>query len=87
MSDSGEGPAINLLNSFEDIRLRVAAAHQDRQLAMQVCREVTALYTCGPAGGGGVRTSLKSRLNTLVAFIPRAEIKPSYVFYKEDHSK
>ena len=87
MSDSGEGPAINPSKSFEDIRLRVAAAHQDRQLAMRVCREVTALYTCGPAGGGGVRTSLKPRLNTLVAFIPRAEIKPSYVFYKEGRSK
>jgi hypothetical protein len=87
MSDLGEGPAINPSNSFEDIRLRVAAAHQDRQLAIQVCREVTALYTCGPAGGGGVRTSLKPRLNTLVALIPRAEIKPSYVFYKEEHSK
>jgi hypothetical protein len=87
MSDSGEGPAINPSKSFEDIRLRVATAHQDRQLAMRVCREVTALYTCGPAGGGGVRTSLKPRLNTLVAFIPRAEIKPSYVFYKEERSK
>jgi hypothetical protein len=87
MSDSGEGPAINPSTSFEDIRLRVAAAHQDRQLAMRVCREVTALYTCGPAGGGGVRTSLKPRLNTLVALIPRAQIKPSYVFYKEGCSK
>jgi hypothetical protein len=87
VSDSGQGPAINPSKSFEDIRLRIAAAHQDRQLAKQVCREVTALYTCGPAGGGGVRTSLKPRLNTLVALIPRAEIKPSYVFYKEEHSK
>ena len=87
MSDSGQGPAINPSKSFEDIRLRVAAAHQDRQLAMRVCREVTALYTCGPAGGGGVRTSLKPRLNTLVVFIPRAEIKPSYVFYKGERSK
>jgi hypothetical protein len=87
VSDSGEGPAIIPSKSFEDIRLRVAAAHQDRGLAMRVCREVTALYTCGPAGGGGVRTSLKPRLNTLVALIPRAEIKPSYVFYKEEHSK
>lgn len=83
MSDSGEGPLINPSKSFEDIRLRVAAANQDRQLAMRVCREVTALYTCGPAGGGGVRTSLKPRLNTLVAMIPRAEIRPSYVFYGE----
>jgi hypothetical protein len=86
-SDAGEGPVLNTSNTYEDIRLRVAAAHQDRQLAMRVCREVTALYTCGPAGGGGVRTSLKPRLNTLVALIPRVEIKPSYVFYAERDDK
>ena len=86
MSDSGEGPAINSSKSFVDIRLRVATAHEDRHKAIRVCREVTALYTCGPAGGGGVRTNLKPRLNTLVALIPRAEIKPSYVFYKEEQS-
>ncbi|MBU3610355.1 DUF1446 domain-containing protein [Polynucleobacter wuianus] len=81
-SDSGHGPAQNAENHFEDIRLRIAAAHQDRTLAMQVCREVNALYTCGPAGGGGVRTSLKPRLNTLVGFIPRDEIMASYQFYE-----
>ena len=86
-SDAGEGPVLNTSNTYEDIRLRVAAAHQDRQLATRVCREVTALYTCGPAGGGGVRTSLKPRLNTLVALIPRTEIKPSYVFYAERDDK
>ena len=86
MSDAGDGPVINPSKSFEDIRLRIAAAHQDRLLANRVCREVTALYTCGPAGGGGVRTSLKPRLNTLVAMIPRAEIKPSYVFYEAAYS-
>lgn len=87
MSDAGEGPAVKSTKTYEDIRLRVAAAHQDRKLAMRVCREVTALYTCGPAGGGGVRTSLKPRLNTLVALIPRAEIQSSYVFYQEEHHK
>ena len=87
MSDAGEGPPTNPSNTFEDIRLRVAAAHQDRQIAMRVCREVTALYTCGPAGGGGVRTSLKPRLNTLVTLIPRDKIKPSYVFYRAEGQK
>lgn len=83
MSDAGESPPINPSNTFQDIRLRVAAADPDKKLVTQVCREVTALYTCGPAGGGGVRTSLKPRLNTLVALIPRKEIKSSYIFYSE----
>jgi hypothetical protein len=81
-SDSGNGPAVKASQAFEDIRMRVAAAHKDRQLAMKVCREVMALYTCGPAGGGGVRTNLKPRLNTLVGFVPRNEIQTSFVFYE-----
>ena len=86
-SDSGHGPVQAASHQFEDIRLRIAAAHQDRSLVMQVCREVTALYTCGPAGGGGVRTSLKPRLNTLVGFIPREDINASYGFYKGEANR
>jgi len=81
-SDTGSGPKFTATGGFEDIRMRVASAHQDRHQAQRVCREVTALYTCGPAGGGGVRTSLKPRLNTLVCFIPREMVHASYVFFK-----
>jgi hypothetical protein len=81
-SDSGEGPQFKSPEGFEDIRLRVATAHHDRKQAQRVCREVTALYTCGPAGGGGVRTSLKPRLNTLVCLIPRGLIHASYEFFE-----
>ena len=82
VSDSGEGPRFTSTEGFEDIRMRVATAHHERSQAQRVCREVTALYTCGPAGGGGVRTSLKPRLNTLVCFIPRELIHASYEFFK-----
>jgi hypothetical protein len=34
-----------------------------------LCREVNALYTCGPGGGGGVRTTVRSRLNTVSCLI------------------
>ena len=81
-SDAGDGPRFTSAAGFEDIRLRVAAAHSDRKQAQRVCRELTALYTCGPAGGGGVRTSLKPRLNTLVCFIPRELVHASYEFFK-----
>lgn len=81
-SDLGKGPQFTAEGGFEDIRLRVAAAHQMKSEANRVCREVTALYTCGPAGGGGVRTSIRPRLNTLVCLIPREYIRASYVFYQ-----
>lgn len=62
----------------QDIRLRVAASHADRAVAERLTREVTALYTCGPAGGGGVRTALRTRLNTLSCLVPREAAPASY---------
>lgn len=62
----------------QDIRLRVAAAHTDRATAERLAREVNALYTCGPAGGGGVRTALRTRLNTLSCLVPRDAVPASY---------
>jgi hypothetical protein len=56
---------------LRDVRLRVAAVHAERAQAERLAREVTALYTCGPAGGGGVRTALTPRLNTLSCLVPR----------------
>jgi hypothetical protein len=54
-----------------DVRLRVAALHPDKSIAERLPREVTALYTCGPAGGGGVRTGLRQRLSTHSCFVAR----------------
>lgn len=54
-----------------DVRLRLAMRHEHRLTAQRLLREVTALYTCGPAGGGGVRTTLRPTLGTLSAFLPR----------------
>ncbi len=53
-----------------DVRLRLAGEHADRAQAERILREVNALYTCGPAGGGGVRTALRPRLNMLSCTIP-----------------
>ncbi len=63
-----------------DVRLRVAAMHAERSAAEQLPREVTALYTCGPAGGGGVRTSLRQRLSTHSCTVPRAAIEQRHRF-------
>jgi len=82
-SDDGQRPVLHAQGEFEDIRLRIAAAHHTKAEANRVCREVTALYTCGPAGGGGVRTSIRPRLNTLVCFLPRESIQSSFDFFAE----
>lgn len=63
-----------------DVRLRVAGAHTDRAEVEQLTREVTALYTCGPAGGGGVRTTITQRLNSLSCFVPREFVPATFTF-------
>ena len=61
-----------------DVRLRVALRHDERTGAERLTREVMALYTCGPAGGGGVRTSLKPTLGTLSCLLPREQVRARF---------
>ncbi|MFI4927503.1 MAG: hypothetical protein ACHP7E_07435, partial [Burkholderiales bacterium] len=63
-----------------DVRLRIAAASADRGEAEHLTREVLALYTCGPAGGGGVRTAITPRLGSDSCFVPRAWLQPGWRF-------
>ena len=63
-----------------DVRLRVAMNHDDRAGAERLVREVTALYCCGPAGGGGVRTALRQRLGTVSTLVPRDAVEARYDF-------
>lgn len=66
-----------------DVRLRLAAEHDDRRIAERLLREVTALYTCGPAGGGGVRTSLRPRLNMVSCTIPRDAVDSGWTMMED----
>ncbi|XWS77071.1 hypothetical protein CRYUN_Cryun01aG0231000 [Craigia yunnanensis] len=46
----------------EDIRLRMDGLFQEKKHAEQLAKEFTALYTNGPAGGGGICTGLKKEI-------------------------
>jgi len=63
-----------------DVRLRIAAAATTQREAQAIAREVLALYTCGPAGGGGVRTSITARLSSDSCLVPREWLRPSWRF-------
>jgi hypothetical protein len=76
--DAGEMLAARAPGDARDVRLRIAASHADRDVAESLAREVTALYTCGPAGGGGVRTSVRARLDTLSCYVPREAVPASF---------
>ena len=84
--DAGELAARGLNTSANDVRLRVAGVHMQKEIAEKVSREVLALYCCGPAGGGGVRTSLKPRLDTLSCTIPRESVDAGWTITGEERS-
>lgn len=67
-----------------DVRLRVALRHPERASAERLAREVVALYTCGPAGGGGVRTALRPTLGTLSCLMPRDQVPARFTLLADD---
>ncbi|QIL80493.1 DUF1446 domain-containing protein [Diaphorobacter sp. HDW4A] len=63
-----------------DVRLRLSWQRESRDEAMRLAREVNALYCCGPAGGGGVRSHLRARLGTVSCLVPRDAVKTRFEF-------
>jgi hypothetical protein len=81
--DAGRALARQAAGDAPDVRLRVAAAHPDRARVEAVLREVAALYTCGPAGGGGVRTAIVPRLHSASCYVPRDLVTTTFRFVEE----
>ncbi len=81
--DGGRMLDATLAGDARDVRLRVAATHPDRAQAERVTREMVAMYTCGPAGGGGVRTALTRRLNTVSCLVPREAVPTRFEMTSE----
>jgi hypothetical protein len=65
-----------------EVRLRVSGRASDRANAVKVANEVEALYTNGPAGGGGATKSVKEIVSIASIFVPRDVIK-LHVKYEE----
>jgi hypothetical protein len=78
--DAGRWLSAQPATEARDVRLRVALRHAERAQAERLTREVTALYTCGPAGGGGVRTGLRAQLGTVSCFVPREQVPTRHRF-------
>jgi hypothetical protein len=57
-----------------DVRLRLATRASSADEVERLLREVTALWTCGPAGGGGVRTARRQRLSSRALLVPRQHV-------------
>jgi hypothetical protein len=76
--DSGRMLAAAPVGRGTDIRLRVAGQHQELAVVERLLREVTALWTGGPAGGGGVRVARRQRLSTQSCLIARDLLPASF---------
>ncbi|NDV89370.1 acyclic terpene utilization AtuA family protein [Aurantimonas aggregata] len=62
----------------QDVRLRLAVRGLDRSLVEDALQEVLALYCAGPAGGGGVRSRIEKRINTVSYMVPRNAVCTGY---------
>ncbi|CAD5257295.1 MULTISPECIES: acyclic terpene utilization AtuA family protein [unclassified Imperialibacter] len=65
-----------------EVRLRVAGKAQTMEMAALVGEEVEALYTNGPAGGGGARKYVNEVVGIVSILMDRSKVK-SYVTLKE----
>ena len=76
---AGVGPRLRaeVLGGGDEYRLRVAASGRDLALLDEVGFEVEALYTNGPAGGGGVRVHTGEVIGIVSTFVPRQRVAPS----------
>ncbi|WP_417310820.1 acyclic terpene utilization AtuA family protein [Devosia sp.] len=63
-----------------DYRVRFAFGGSEARDVQRAVEEVNALYCCGPAGGGGVRTSVRPRVRTLSHLVSREAVTPSFYF-------
>ena len=69
----------------QDVRLRVAGRHEDVAVVDRLLRELTALWTGGPAGGGGVRVAKRQRLSMQSCLIAREQVPACFDLAAEIH--
>lgn len=79
-SDAGD-----LLADYEsppsgDYRVRFAFGSASQADVASAVQEVNALYCCGPAGGGGVRQSIRPRVRTASHLVPRRLVDARFEF-------
>ena len=60
-----------------EVRLRAAGRFFDESDARRLMHEVESLYVNGPAGGGGVVTSMRENIAMDATFLPRDLVRPT----------
>ncbi|MFD2202009.1 acyclic terpene utilization AtuA family protein [Shivajiella indica] len=70
------GPQFSAKSNPYEVRLRVAGRTGDKEKAPWVGEEVEALYTNGPAGGGGARKNVQEVVGVISILMDRDNLKP-----------
>ena len=69
-----------------EVRLRVAVRAATRRDAQQVANEVEALYTNGPAAGGGATKSVREVIAAAAVLVPREWVHPHVTLLEQEAS-
>jgi hypothetical protein len=67
-----------------EVRLRVAGKSDSAAIAKQIGLEVEALYTNGPAGGGGATQHLSEQISIASVLLPKSEVKTNIIYQTID---
>lgn len=67
----------------QEVRMRLAVSASDKTEGEKCLQEVLALYCCGPAGGGGVRSRMQNRIKTVSYLVAREAVTPTFFFHGE----
>jgi hypothetical protein len=78
------GPGSPTGSEPAEVRARVALRVPTLQQATQVAQEVEALYTNGPAGGGGASRSVREVIAAAAVLMPRSAVHTSTVLLTQD---
>ncbi len=62
-----------------EVRLRVAGRTAGREQAEALAGEVEALYTNGPAGGGGAVKKVEELISMVSVLVPKSEVRPTLI--------
>ena len=68
------------VNKIPEIRLRVSGRTESLETAKQVGREVEALYTNGPAGGGGATQKTEEVISVASIFLKKSEVQTTIIY-------
>lgn len=58
------------------MRVRLAVRSRSRELIARAVRKFEALYTGGPAGGGGMCTRVDLLMNSISVYVDRDVVEP-----------